>query len=372
MALSLRVCFFAAMEPLKEMFNRAYYAKLAEAVRSVYQPFPVKVFLTEVCAPLASLSLNERMRHTSVVLQKHLPAHYQKSISILNEVIPLMPVGYTNLVFPDYVSQFGKHDFKTSLKALHYFTRFGSSEFAIRTFLKMDFERTIQEMYRWSEDENEHVRRLSSEGSRPRLPWSFKLDAVIENPSHTQPILENLKKDESLYVRKSVANHINDFSKDSPEFVLKLIKRWDTSHPHTAWIVKRGCRSLFKQGDKRSLAAFNYTKDVQVTIANFSLTPKTVTIGGSIHFAFELLSQKKSAQRLMVDYRIHYVKKNGSMSPKVFKLKEVDLPAGKSMHISKKQRFQDFTTRKHMAGKHLLEILVNGEVVQSVQFQVRG
>jgi 3-methyladenine DNA glycosylase AlkC len=367
----LPLFYLLPMEPLKEMFGRAYYAKLAQTVSTVYNPFHIKTFLTEVCEPLASLSLNERMRHTSVVLQKHLPAHYQKSIGILNEVIPLMPVGYTNLVFPDYVSQFGTHDFKTSLKALHYFTRFGSSEFAIRTFLKMDFDRTIQEMYRWSEDENEHVRRLSSEGSRPRLPWSFKLDAVIQNPRHTQPILENLKQDESLYVRKSVANHINDFSKDSPDFVVKLVKSWDTAHPHTAWIVKRGCRSLFKQGDKKSLAAFNYTKDVQVAIANFNVTPKTVTIGGALSFDFEIISHKKASQKLMVDYRIHYVKKNGSLSPKVFKLKEIDLPAGKSIHISKKQRFQDFTTRKHAAGKHRLEIMVNGEVVKSVAFQVR-
>ncbi|MBI3221401.1 MAG: DNA alkylation repair protein [Bacteroidetes bacterium] len=360
------------MEPLKEMFGRAFYSKLAESVSTVYKPFHAKQFLTDVCEPLSSLSLNERMRHTSVVLQKYLPSDYQKSIGILNEVIPLMPGGYTNLVFPDYVSQFGTHDFKTSLKALHYFTRFGSSEFAIRTFLKMDFDRTIQEMYRWSQDENEHVRRLSSEGSRPRLPWSFKLDAVIKNPASTQPILDHLKQDESLYVRKSVANHINDFSKDSPDFVLKLIKSWDTSHPHTAWIVKRGCRSLFKQGDKRSLAAFKYTKDVQVSIKNFTITPTSVKIGGAIHFSFELLSQKKSAQRLMVDYRIHYVKKNGSLSPKVFKLTEVDLPGGKSIHLTKKQRFQDFTTRKHAAGKHRLEILVNGEVVKSVTFDVRA
>ncbi len=354
------------------MFGRAFYLKLAEAVGTVYEPFPIKPFLNEVCEPLASLSLNERMRHTSVVLHKYLPSHYQKSIGILEDVIPLLPKGYTNLVFPDYVSQFGTHDFKTSLKALHYFTRFGSSEFAIRTFLKMDFDRTIQEMYRWSEDENEHVRRLSSEGSRPRLPWSFKLDAVIENPTHTQPILDNLKQDESLYVRKSVANHINDFSKDSPDFVLKLVKSWDTSHPHTTWIVKRGCRSLFKQGDKRSLAAFKYTKDIQVSIKNFTITPPSVKIGEAIHFTFELLSKKKSTQRLMIDYRIHYVKKNGSLSPKVFKLKEVDLLAGQSVHISKKQSFQDFTTRKHAAGKHQLEILVNGEVVKSVVFQVRG
>jgi 3-methyladenine DNA glycosylase AlkC len=358
------------MEPLKEMFGPVYFNKLAGSVKQVYKPFAAEPFLKDVLEPLASLSLNERMRHTSVTLQKHLPQDYPKTIAIMREVIPLLPTGYTALVFPDYVSQFGTHDFKTSLEALHFFTRFGSSEFAIRTFLKLDFDQTIQHLYKWSEDRNEHVRRLSSEGSRPRLPWSFKLDAVIQNPKRTQPILENLKQDESLYVRKSVANHINDFSKDSPDYVLKLVKRWDQSHPHTAWIVKRGCRSLFKQGDKKSLAAFNYTKDVQVAIKNFTLTPQTVKIGGAINFAFELVSKKKSTQKLMVDYRIHYAKKTGALSPKVFKLKELSLKPGESISISKKQSFQDFTTRKHFSGKHRLEILVNGEVVKRVEFVV--
>lgn len=359
------------MEPLKEMFGPVFYNKLAEAFKLAHKPFPAEQFLHDVLQPLASLSLNERMRHTSVTLHQHLPQDYGKAIAIMREVIPQLNPGYTTLTFPDFVNQFGTHDFKTSLSALHYFTRFGSSEFAIRTFLKLDFEQTIQHLYKWSEDESEHVRRLSSEGSRPRLPWSFKLDAVIQNPKHTQPILENLKQDESLYVRKSVANHINDFSKDSPEYVLKLVKGWDQSHPHTAWIVKRGCRSLFKQGDKKTLAAFNYTKDVQVAVKNFSLTPATIKIGGAINFAFELVSKKKSVQKLMVDYRIHYAKKSGALLPKVFKLKELSLKSGESISISKKQRFQDFTTRKHFPGKHKLEIVVNGAVVKRLAFRVK-
>lgn len=263
------------------MFNQPYYNKLAGAFKQVYNPFPTEKFLKDVLEPLAALSLNERMRHTSGTLHQHLPNDYIKTIGIMKEVIPMLPTGYTALVFPDYVGQYGTHDFNTSLDALHEFTRFGSSEFAIRHFLKLDFEKTIKKMLAWSEEDNEHVRRLASEGSRPRLPWSFKLEAVIKNPTHTQPILENLKQDESLYVRKSVANHLNDITKDSPDHVLRLIKRWDKSHPHTAWIVKRGCRSLFKQGDKKSLAAFNYTKDAQMAIKNFTLAPATVKIGGA-------------------------------------------------------------------------------------------
>jgi 3-methyladenine DNA glycosylase AlkC len=358
------------MEPLKEMFNEVFYSRLAAAFKNIHKPFPSEKFLRDVLEPLNRLSLNERMRHTSVVLKAHLPSNYKTSIGIMKDVIPMLSTGYTTLIFPDFVSQFGTSDFQTSIDALRYFTKFGSSEFAIRTFLKMDLDRTIREMYDWSEDENDHVRRLSSEGSRPRLPWSFKLDAIIQNPKYTQPILENLKQDDSLYVRKSVANHINDISKDSPDFVLRLIKGWDQSQPHTMWIIKRGCRSLFKLGDKKSLRAFKYTDKVVVSIKKFTLTPRSVKIGDPMTFRFELISEKNSTQRLMIDYRIYYVKKTGASLPKVFKLKEVELSPGSSMAIMKKQSFQDFTTRKHFQGKHKLEILVNGKVIKEAKFEV--
>lgn len=219
------------MEPLKEMFNPAYYRKLATSIQHVYQPFPTETFVKQAVEPLATLSLNERMWHTSVMLHHFLPEEFETAIGILKEAIPLLTPGYTNLVFPDFVSQYGGAHVQASLKALHYFTPFGSSEFAIRTFLKADLERVIKTMYRWSEDGSEHVRRLSSEGSRPRLPWSFKLEAIIQKPEWTKPILENLKQDASLYVRKSVANHLNDISKDSPGYVLSVVKAWDQEHP---------------------------------------------------------------------------------------------------------------------------------------------
>lgn len=357
------------MEALKEMFSKAYYSRLAEAVNQIHKPFRTDLFLRQVLEPLPALSLNERMRHTSTVLKQHLPESYQTTIGILRDVAPLADRGYTALVFPDFVSQFGTNDLATSLDALHYFTKFGSSEFAVRTFLKIDFEGTIRVMHEWSSDDDEHVRRLASEGSRPRLPWSFKLDAVINNPGSTRGILENLKEDDSLYVRKSVANHLNDITKDSPQYVLKLIKGWDQKHVHTQWIIKRGCRSLFKLGDKQSLKVFNYTQNVQVSIKKFSITQK-VNIGGVLTFGFDLVSLSAKTQRLMVDFKIHYVKKSGQSSAKVFKLKEIELKPGEIIPILKNQRFQDFTTRKHFAGKHKLEIVVNGEVLKRAAFEV--
>jgi len=359
------------MEPLKEMFNKKYYEKLAGEFERVDRDFNGIRFIEDVTVDLSERSLNQRMRNTSIVLQKHLPQNYVNAIEIMMQVIPAMPKGYTTLVFPDFTGLFGGKNFTLSMEALKFFTQYGSSEFAIREFLKHDFDKTIRVMYEWSEDKNHHVRRLASEGSRPRLPWSFKLDAVIKNPQVTVPILENLKADAELYVRKSVANHLNDFSKDSPKHVLKLVGGWDKSNTHTAWIVKRGCRSLIKKGDKNSLAVFNYTKKIGVRIENFKLSAATVRLNENLEFTFDLVSTKSVDQNIIIHYCIHYFKKSGVLSPKVFSLKETILKPGEQLKIMKKQRFQDFTTRKHFTGNHAIDILVNGNIVHSASFKFR-
>jgi 3-methyladenine DNA glycosylase AlkC len=357
------------MEPLKEMFGHTFYKKLANTISSVHPPFSATRFVNEVTHNIEELSLNQRMRKTSLILHQHLPENYRQAIGILKEVVPQLNGGYTSLVFPDFVSQYGLSHFEESLDALKYFTSFGSSEFAIRVFLLQDFERTFKTMLNWSADENFHVRRLSSEGSRPRLPWSFKLDQVIKNPGITSPILENLKCDDELYVRKSVANHLNDISKDAPDHVLKLVNAWDKTHPHTAWIVKRGIRSLLKNGDKKSMNVFGLTKEVKVAIKKFSMANDVVRLNDILQFQFDVVSEKSKPQNLMIDYRIHYYKKSGIQSGKVFKLREITLPPGETISITKKQRFQDFTTRKLHSGEHVLEIIVNGEVVKRKRFE---
>lgn len=358
------------MEPLKELFNRAFYEQFADAFTNVHSGFERNQFVKDVTKNFEPLSLNERMRNTSAVLQKHLPADYEKALEIMYATIPTLSRGYTTLVFPDFVSQFGLQHQQLSLEALKYFTRFGSSEFAIRVFLKHDFENTLARMIEWAGDESHHVRRLASEGSRPRLPWSFKLPQVIENPRVTQPILEQLKADSELYVRKSVANHLNDFSKDNPDYMLDLVGSWDRSHPHTAWIVKHGTRTLIKKGNAASMAVFGFEKDVKLRVENFRIVSPDLKLGEVLDFSFDLVSEKQTSQKLVVDYIIHYRKRAGDLSPKVFKLKDVQLEPGKTITFSKKQRIQDFTTRKHYAGEHLLEIQVNGVVMAKEGFML--
>jgi len=358
------------MEPLKEMFNKAFATHLSSHIKKVYPGFDEGSFLTSIHKQLPPLELNQRMRLFTKELKTHLPEPFPKALAILRQTAPQTKQGYTSLIYPDFVGLYGKEHLDASLNALKYFTVFGSSEFAIREFLKSDFERTMVAMHAWSEDQNEHVRRLSSEGCRPRLPWSFKLDEVIKHPEHTFPLLNKLKTDPSLYVRKSVANHLNDISKDHPEKLLAYLAEWDLSHPHTSWIVKRACRTLIKKGDAESLNLFEFEKKPKVLVQNFKLNTKRIRIGEEIIFSFDLISQKSKPQKLAIDYKVHYIKPSGSLLPKVFKLKEVNLEPKQNLPLLKKHSFKHFSTRQQHPGKHLLEIQINGMIYASIEFSL--
>jgi len=358
------------MEPLKEMFNKNFFLHLAEELNKTYSAFDTKKFLKDVTSDLKELSLNQRMRKASETMHIYLPSDYKKAVSILRDTIPTVQRGYVSLLFPDYIGVYGKKDIKTSLEALKYFTTFGSSEFAIREFLKLDFEKTLSEMKKWSKDKDHHVRRLSSEGSRPRLPWSFKLEEPIKNPYATKEILETLKEDDELYVRKSVANHLNDISKDNPDAMLKIVKGWGTTNKHTSWIIKHAARSLIKKGNQQILSVFEFEKDPKVSVSNFSISQKKIKLGDRLKFTFELESNKNKEQNLVIDYAIHYKKLSGELAPKVFKLKEIKLQRNEKLGIAKEQLFKDFTTRKHNAGMHKIEILINGKSYGIQEFQL--
>lgn len=359
------------MEPLKEMFNAAYYQKLVNILSSVYPSLNKKLFHQHLIEDMAERSLNERLRHTSLMLKQHLPQKFEAAVEVLDQVIPKMHTGYTALVFPDFVGCFGKDKMEYSLNALRRYTSYGSSEFAIREFLKIDFEKALAIMQTWLKDPNPHVRRLVSEGTRPRLPWSFKLDAVIQNPQLTRSVLEALKADEELYVKKSVANHLNDIAKEHPDYMVGLVKSWDRSNDHTAWIVKHASRSLIKRGHTAALKLFDVSDKIQIVIHGFKLSPKTVKLGQTLQFEFYLKSESKKIQKMIVDYIIDYRKKGGGLSPKVFKLKEYTMKPGEEIFISKSQRMIDFTTRKHYPGLHHLYIQVNGKRLHSAEFRIQ-
>lgn len=355
---------------LKEMFNRAYYERLAQEVEVAAPKVKRVALVKDMLHGNEGRELNARMRHASITLREHLPTDFRKAVYILREVAPRMPRGYTALLYPDFVGQFGHSDPAFSLEALKYFTSFGSSEFAVREFFRRDVQGTLNVMKAWAVDENEHVRRLASEGSRPRLPWSFRLDAVLKDPKLTTPILERLRADGSVYVRKSVANHLNDFSKDHPAYMIGVLRSWDRTHPYTAWIAKHASRTLIKAGNLDALALFAFDSKVKVRVDDLQLSARRLKLGETLEFSFTVVSESARAQQLVIDYAIHYRKANGGTSKKVFKLKELELPAKASTRLSKRQRFVDFSTRKHYAGDHMVEILVNGRSMTKAAFHL--
>ncbi|CDG80962.1 DNA alkylation repair protein [Janthinobacterium agaricidamnosum] len=349
-----------AAPALKDALNHSRFEQVAVDVQAVYPAFDAPLFLQLALPGLAELSLLQRVRRMSQSLRATLPQDYPAALDVLRRLIPRIRGGFTSMVPPDFVSLYGLEHFELSMAALKFFTGFGTSEFAVRAFLLADQARALAIMEGWSRDDSDAVRRLASEGCRPRLPWSFRLDALVKDPSPVASILDNLHNDSSLYVRKSVANHLNDISKDHPDWLFAQIGKWPLEQPHTRWIVKHALRTLIKQGEQRALSIIGAGAAPQVALSALAVEPRQIRLGDKVTLSFQLQSTAAEEQRLVVDYIVHYVKKSGAVSAKVFKLKEVTLPPGQAVTLSRAQSIRDFTTRIHHPGRHDVEVVVNG------------
>jgi 3-methyladenine DNA glycosylase AlkC len=360
-----------AAPALKEIFDRARLRHIATETAAIWPSFDAERFMALATENLDALGIMQRMRQAAVSLHATLPADFESAIAILYALAPRIGHNFTSITLCEYVALYGQEHFEASMQALEFFTRFGSAEFAVRHFLGRDFERTLSVMRGLAEHENEHVRRLASEGSRPRLPWSFNLKPLIADPSPTAPILETLKDDTSAYVRKSVANHLNDITKDNPDWVIDRLARWDMGNKNTAWIVRHALRTMIKKGDPRALSLIGTTGRPMVRIEAFSVMPPAVSLGERIMLNTRIRSTAEKSQQLVIDYAVHYVKKNGAASRKVFKLREITLPPTGSVELSISQTIRDFTTRKHHAGHHRVELILNGEPLAEGGFELK-
>jgi len=246
-------------------------------------------------------------------------------------------------------------------------TQYSSSEFAIRPFIIKYPEKTMSQMLKWSKHDNFHVRRLASEGCRPRLPWAMAISSFKNNPEPILPILNNLKNDESEYVRRSVANNLNDISKDHQVIVLSLAKSWLNLSTETDWVVKHACRSLLKKGNIDVLALFGLTPPEHIQLCDFICEEK-VKFGSSIHFSALLISTQPLGL-CRIEYRLYFQKANGTVSPKVFKISESMIPAHQKK-ISRAHSFRPITTRTYYRGLHQLELLINGVAMDRKDFCV--
>jgi 3-methyladenine DNA glycosylase AlkC len=357
---------------------------MAEELRNIYNSSSIGLLISEIkkeykeldaekCHNLifqedwGQLALKERMRRITISLHTILPKEYKTALEILYKVAPKF-TGLKGIIFPDYVELYGLEDWEESMRALAYFTPFSTSEFAVRPFLINDLERMLDQMLKWSIHPDEHIRRLASEGSRPRLPWGQSVPSIKANPKMTLPILNNLKEDDSLYVRKSVANHLNDISYIRPDFVLDIANDWYGNHTYTDWIIKHACRALLKKGNQRALLLFGYQDDQSIEVKGFKLEKDHISIGDSIQFSFSITS--KSEIPVRVEYAIDYVKSRGQRTKKVFMISTLKMNSNESKDFSKTQSFKELTTRKHYKGTHTLSIIINGAVKDSIDFEL--
>jgi 3-methyladenine DNA glycosylase AlkC len=366
-------------EPLKNHFGADVPATLAAMIVAVHPAFNVKPFLRDALAGYGDLSLTARGWHLARVLRNHLPDDYPRAIAILLESAAQPPnrsvgTGMGAFLFMPhcfFVAEFGLGHFAESMQAQYQLTQRFTAEFSIRPYLIHHPEATLKQLRQWTDDPSDHVRRLVSEGTRPRLPWAMRLPAFQADPTPVIELLERLKDDPALYVRRSVANNLNDIGKDNPAVLATVATRWRKgASPEREWIVRHALRWAVKQGDAAALKVLGFGKTAQVEIGKASIAPPRAPIGGAVNVSFDIKNPLSKTQSLMVDLVVHYVKADGKTSAKVFKLKALNLVAGETASLQKKLSLAQMTTRKHFAGVHRVAAIVNGQAFDLGQFNI--
>jgi 3-methyladenine DNA glycosylase AlkC len=359
--------------PLKEIYNQQFFERLNLALKKSYPKFDQKKFLALVLdSSWKTRELKQRMRHISQCLNQCLTKSYPQNIEILKHAATNIKKdrmsGLSLVIFADYVEVFGLDDFETSINALEYFTEYGSAEFAIRHFIVKYEKAALAKLLKWAKNKNHHIRRLASEGSRSRLPWGIALAKYKKDPHPILPILEILKDDESEYVRRSVANNLNDIAKDNPKIALDLAKKWlKNPDNNLTRLTKHGLRGLLKKGEPQALQLFGINNSHQAAIELFDLQKNLVKVGQNLEFSFQLINPKNNKIRL--EYAVYFLIKNGKFSKKIFQIAEKQLAKGQFI-FKKNHSFREISTRKYYAGEHKIALILNGSEVVEQKFQL--
>ena len=353
---------------LKEQFlQRPFFERLAAGIAGAWPGFDKDRFLALVYDDRwPGLALKARMRHAAEALGQTLPGDFREALGILLAVEHRFD-GFDHLLFADFVERFGVDDCDASLPALEILTR-TSAEFAVRPFIRRCPERTFAQMLAWTSHPDEHVRRLSSEGCRPRLPWGTALEALKADPSPILPILERLKDDPSESVRRSVANNLGDIAKDHPDLAVAIGARWIAESKSRVPLVKHALRDLLKKGHRNALALFGLSGGPALRLERVAVTPKRVPLGGSATLCIAGRSTATRRQRLRLEYALTYARPGGRTARKVFQIGEFDLAPAGSLDITRKLDFADRSIRKHHAGPHVVTLVINGREVGSARF----
>ena len=361
-------------EPLKNIYSKAFIDEFAFALKKAYPALDTNRFTKLIFnKDWANKELKQRMRHIAEVLCQVLPNKFPEASSIIVKCVDELKKNrkgemYFEFMFlPDFIELYGIEEYDVSILAFEKITQFTSAEFAVRPFLIKYPEKMQKQMIKWTSHEHPMVRRLATEGFRPRLPWAMAVPYLKKDPTVILPVLEKLKKDISETVRRSVANNLNDIAKDHPEVVLKLATNWSGESTEVDWVIRHGSRSLLKRGNVGALKHFGLTETKGIDIESLKTDKKKLAIGDTLLFSFQLTIKKGA--KLRIEYGIDYMKSNGKTNRKIFKLSEGVFEKG-THSFSRKQSFRELTTRKHYAGKHAIAIIVNGMEKATLDFSL--
>jgi len=363
------------MEAFKNRYSKKTISEMALELARHDKKFEAKSFAKEAAKNITKLEMKARVVQIAESLNSHLNHSYKKNIQILLKSLSNNNgEGIENFIlwpYTYYIETYGIDDFDTSMHALYHITQKFTSEFGVRPFFNRYPAETYTLFKEWVQDPSEHVRRWISEGTRPNLPWGMKISHLEKNLKKNIMLLEKLKNDDSVYVRTSVANHMNDISWLDPDLVIKTLTKWQKAKtPEMSRLIKRALRNLVKQGHPGALKLLGFDSKIKSSVSALQLSVQKIKEGESFDLSFSLTNKEAQKKSFMVDYNIHYPKANGSLSKKTFKLKALDLTPKASASLTKKVSFKKVTTRKHYPGVHKIEIQVNGLVKAQTEFEL--
>ncbi|MDF1489036.1 DNA alkylation repair protein [Tessaracoccus caeni] len=357
------------MADFKDELSPELVARIGGDLAAASSAFDRAAFERLACAGLGELELMARVDWIARALATTMPPSAERADRLIRAALDNGGLhGWASMPVNAYVSSTLLDRPDVALPLLAALTPRYTAEFAIRPFIETHYETTMEHLRSWTTDSNEHVRRLVTEGTRPRLPWGRKLARFVADPAPTIALLEVLADDESDYVRRSVANHLNDISKDHPDLALDVARRWSRSLTRGDFVVRHGLRTLIKRGDPATLAVLGFDHDARIDMENLTCSPSTISIGDAttISFALRAAAPTKAA----IDYLVHYQGARGPKAGKVFKLTVRDLPGGRAVDFSRRHRFAHVSIRTIHPGAHRIEIQVNGRVLGATEVEV--
>ena len=357
-------------EPLKHLVGPGLVNQLAGNIHQVMPAFNAAGFEQRFAEQYVKLELMPRCHLIADCLYEFLPTDYLLAINVLVDSLgpvhvstsDFSDISFLHLPFSLFVGKYGLDHFEASMAAQYEITQRFSAEFSIRAFIEHYPALSFDLFRTWVKDPNPHIRRLVSEGTRPRLPWASRLRDLQADPTPILPILEALKDDPDLYVRRSVANNLNDIGKDHPQLAYNLLAHWQThSNKNRDWVINHALRSAVKRCEPQALALLGYDDAEGINTSDCAITPNHAHIGESVRINTRLHNQSLHTKALMVDFAVYYIKANGKARPKVFKWCQLELEAGSQKALSKKLNLANLSTRTHYIGSHRVDIIINGQ-----------